>query len=189
MGLLSRLKLACLLFFMSLNAYALVGLGGYVPFGPATQKETTGSRNTFSFSPMVGVNTVFPTPFYGQLFMPELAFVFHSEDQDGYSKTTTLFLFDFGHQFSPSLVFRYGLGTALTRISGEGGTVTLLNGSSPDTYYQPNESSTSWNTTVNLGLENAFDANYALRFQTYWFSLFDGEARKASYSLNLVYYL
>lgn len=168
---------------------ALVSVGGYVPFGPSTQKETTGSRDTFSFSPMVSVNGVFATPFYGQLFLPELAFVFHNEDQDGYSKRTMLFLFDFGHQISQGLLLRYGLGTALTRINGEGGTVELLNGGVPDTYYQPNQSSTSWNTTVNLGLENAFDANYAVRFQTYWFSIFNGEARKASYSLNLVYYL
>lgn len=175
---------------LSLNSvHALVSLGGYVPFGPSTQKETTGSSNTFSFSPMISVNTIFPTPFFNQLFLPELAMVFHSEDQDGYSKRTTLFLFDFGHLLTNDVILRYGLGTALTRITGEGGTVTLPNGSDTSTYYQPNEASTSWNTTVNLGIEGQIMPNYSMRFQTYWFSLLNSEARKASYSLNLVYYL
>jgi hypothetical protein len=40
-----------------------------------------------------------------------------------------------------------------------------------------------------LGIESAFNANYALRFQTYWFSLLDSESRKGSYSFNLIYYL
>ncbi len=171
------------------NSMALVSLGGYVPFGPSTQKDVTGSTNTFSFSPMVSVNTIIPTPFYQQLFLPELAMVFHSEDQDGYSKRTTLFLLDFGHLLTSDLIFRYGVGTALTRISGEGGTVVLNNGSSTSTYYQPDESSTSWNTTINLGIEGQVIPNYSMRFQTYWFSVFNSEARKASYSLNLVYYL
>lgn len=171
------------------SASALVSLGGYVPFGTSTQKETTGSANTFSFSPMLSVNTVMPTPFYNQLFLPELAMVFHSEDQDGYSKRTTLFLFDFGHLLTNDVILRYGLGTALTRISGEGGVVQLPNGNDTSDYYQPNTASTSWNTTVNLGIEGQVIPNYSMRFQTYWFSLFNSEARKASYSLNLVYYL
>lgn len=176
--------------FLSLSsAQALVSVGGYVPFGPSTQKETTGSKNTFSFDPMVSVNSIFPTPFYGQLFLPEFGLVFHGEGEDGYSKTTMLFLFDFGYEVMPSYLLRYGVGTVITRISGDGGTVQLLNGGSPDTYYQPNEASSSWNTTLNLGLEHSFMQNYALRFQTYWFSLLDAESRKGSYSINLIYYL
>jgi len=181
--------LLLIILIFSISTPALVSVGGYVPFGPSTQKETTGSRNTFSFDPMISVNSIFMTPFYGQLFLPEFALVLHGEGQDGYSKTSMLFLFDFGHRLGSTYLLRYGIGTVLTRISGDGEAVTLLNGGVPDTFYQPAESSTSWNTTINLGIENSFMQNYALRFQTYWFSLLDGEARKASYSLNLIYYL
>lgn len=175
--------------FLCLRVEALVNVGGYVPFGLSTQKETTGSKNTLSFDPMVGVNTIFATPFYNQLFIPEFAMVFHGEGQDGYSKKTMLFLLDFGHQFGPQTILRYGIGTILTKVKSDGGTVTLLNGSTPTTFYKPDESTTSWNTTLNLGVEHSFSRTYALRFQTYWFSLLDSEARKVSYSLSAVYYL
>lgn len=184
-----QLLVIFIVFSLSAPCFALVSVGGYVPFGPSTQKEPTGSKNTFSFDPMVSVNTVVPTPFYNQLFMPEFGMVFHGEGEDGYKKTTMLFLFDFGYEFLPSYVVRYGLGTAITRISADGGTVELLNGGTPDTYYRPNEASSSWNTTLNLGVESAFHQNYAFRFHTYWFSIFNNESRKASYSFSLVYYL
>lgn len=174
---------------VSSNTYGLVSIGAYVPFGPSTQKTITGARNTFSFDPMISVNTIFNTSFYNQLFLPELAFVFHGEGQDGYSKRTTLFIFDFGHRLTGTTLLRYGLGTVLTSISADGGTVTLPNGNDTAEYYQPNETSTSWNTTLNLGIENSFGPNYAGRFQTYLFSIFDAEARKISYSISMVYYL
>lgn len=171
------------------SAHALVSVGGYVPFGPSTQKDPNGSKNTFSLDPMVSVNTIIPTPFYGQLFLPEFGMVFHGEGTDGYSKRTMLFLFDFGYEFMPSYLLRYGIGTVITRINGDGGTVSLLNGGTPDTYYQPDEASSSWNTTINLGIESSIYNNYATRFETYWFSLLDSESRKISYSFNLVYYM
>ncbi len=171
------------------TSFALVSAGGYVPFGLSTQKETTGSKNTLSFDPMVGVNTIFATPFTGHLFLPEFAMAFHGTGQDGYKKSTMFFLLDFGYQLRAQTILRYGVGTVLTRISGDGGTVNLLNGNTPTDFYAPNEARTSWNTTVDLGIEHSFSSDYALRFQTYIFSMFDAEARKLSYSLNLVYYL
>jgi hypothetical protein len=174
---------------ISVETHALVGIGGYVPFGPSTQKDTTGSKNTFSLDPMLSVNTVIPTGFYNQLFLPEFGYVFHGEGDDGYSKKTMLFLADFGHRLSSTLVLRYGLGTTLTRIGGDGGAVSLRNGGSSSTFYRAGESETSWNTTINFGIETAINPNYAFRFQTYWFSLFDGESRKGSYSFNILYYL
>lgn len=181
--------LVIFLILCALPSHALVSAGGYVPFGLSTQKETTGSKNTLSFDPMIGINTIFPTPFPGHLFLPEFAMVFHGSGQDGYKKSTMLFLLDFGYQLRNDLLLRYGVGTILTKVSGDGGTVSLLNGNTPTDFYVPNESATSWNTTLNLGIEHAFSLQYALRFQTYVFSLLDSEARKLSYSLNVVFYL
>lgn len=184
-----KLSIIILLFACMSPVSAIVSFGGYAPFGPSTQKETTGSRNTFSFDPMLGVNTILTTPFYGQLFLPEFAMVFHGSGDDDYKKNTWLFLADFGHRINNKLLLRYGLGTILTKISGDGGAVQLNNGGSTATFYQPNETSTSWNTTINLGLESAVTGNYAVRFETYLFSFFNNEARKFSYSLNVVYFL
>lgn len=187
----SKIKIGILFVFtiLTFSANAFVSLGGYVPFGLSTQKETSGSKNTFSLDPMIGVNTILTTPFANQLFLPEFALVFHGEGQDGYSKRTSLFLFDFGMRLRDSYLLRYGIGTVITRVGGDGNTSQQLNGGSPDTFYQPKESSSSWNTTINLGIESSFNINYAFRFQTYWFSLLDAEARKVSYSFSLIYYM
>lgn len=182
--------IALCFFLFSIRSYAQVGVGvgGYVPFGPSTQKDVTGARETFSFDPVISLNAVIPTKFYGQLFLPEFAFVFNGSGSDGYSKKTMLFLADFGHRLTSRALLRYGVGTVLTTVSGDGAVVRLPNGNDTSPFYQPAESSTSWNTTINLGIEMSFSTGYALRFQTYWFSLLDGQSRKGSYSFNLIYY-
>lgn len=181
--------IAALIVGLSSNSYALVGLGGYVPFGPSTQKDPDGGRNTFSFDPMVTFNTVQPIPGFNHVFMPELGFVFHGSGSDDYKKTTTFLLLDVGYLIRPKLVLRYGIGTFITSVKGDGGAVELNNGTSTSTFYRPGESKKSWNTTLDLGAEMALAPNYALRFQTHLFSIFSSTSRKLSYSLSFNYYL
>ena len=175
--------------FTSFSSQAIVTFGGYVPFGPSTQKDIDGSKNTFSFDPMLSVNTVIPLSFYQQTFLPELGGVFHGSGADDYSKKTFFLLMDLGHRVNDKFMLRYGVGTFITTVSGSGGQTSLNNGSSTATFYLPSESSSSWNTTLNLGAEYAFDKNYSLRFQTYTFSALSSTSRKISYSLSLTYYL
>jgi len=174
-------------FFLSFNINATVSLGGYVPFGLSTQTSADGGANTFGFDPVVSINHIIPM-FWGELFMPEFGLVLNGEGKDGYDKKTLFFLLDFGHRFTSGLVGRYGLGTFMTKISGDGGAVELNNGTSTATFYRPSKSVTSWNTTLNGGLEWAFDANYAMRFELFMFD-FLASTRKFSYILNLTYYL
>ncbi len=171
------------------QAQALVSAGGYVPFGPSTQKDVTGSSNALSFDPMIGVNTKIMTPWYGQIFLPEFDVVFHTGESDGYSKRSYIFSADFGYILNPMLMVRYGTSTVITSISGDGGVVYLNNGNSVDAFYQPADSSLSWNQTVNLGVDGIIDPNYTLRFETYIFSLFNSQARQVSYSLSLLFYM
>ena len=167
--------------------HSLVSVGGYVPFGVSTQKEADGGRNTFSMDPAVSVNTVMPAPYIG-LFMPEFGMVFHGSGKDGYKKQTIFLLADAGYQIIPQGVLRYGVGTFITKIKGEGGVVYLNNGNGTDPFYKPSKSVSTYNTTLNLGFEHSFMAKYALRFETFMFSPLSS-ARKFSYILNLTYYL
>jgi len=176
-------------FLLSLDCLGIVTAGGYVPFGPSTQSDVSGSSNTLSFDPMIGINTKIPTSFYRHIFLPEFDIVFHTGERDGYSKKTYLFSADFGIEISPMFMFRYGTSTALTSISGDGGVVYLNNGADVDAFYRPSESSISWNQTFNLGIDGLISPEYTLRFETYIFSLFNSDARKVSYSLSLLYYL
>ncbi len=178
--------LCCLM--ISLNSHSMVTVGGYVPFGLSTQKDEAGGKNTFSFKPMIAINTVMPIPAINHVFLPEFGIVAHGTQTDEYKKTTMFFLLDVGYLLTEKLLLRYGLGTFLTKISGDGAIVTLPNGTTTRGFYRPNEGETSWNTTLDLGIEFAFDANNAIRFETYLFSWLKS-ARKLSYSLSYTYYL
>ncbi|OUR99575.1 hypothetical protein A9Q84_00715 [Halobacteriovorax marinus] len=183
-----RLLLLSLCLFIPVKSFALVGIGGYVPFGLSTQKTKTGSRRTLSAEPYILFNTTLSAPF-NQIFMPEFGYVFHATEKfDDYDKSTMFLLADFGYQFSSTFILRYGLGLFRTSIGGDGATVTLSNGSSTATFYRPSETSTSYNTTWNIGLQGDLTKNYAMKFQFY---LFDpiSSTRDVSYSLSVTYNL
>ena len=176
------------IFLFSSHTKALVGTGGYVPFGLSTQKDDDGSRRTFSFEPYIFINTVIQAP-YNHVFLPEFGYVFHTSTQyDDYDKSTMFLLADLGYKLTPNLILRYGLGVFRTSVGSDGGAVTLQNGSGTATFYKPSDSVTSYNTTWNLGIENSININYALRFQFYLFEPLSSK-RDLSYSLALAYYL
>ena len=178
-----------LAFILSVSIEAAFNVGGYVPFGPSTQRDTEGGTNAFAFDPMIGVNALIPIPGLNHVFLPEFDIVLNGSGADGYSKNTLLFLVDVGYIINPKFIFRYGVGTVMTIISGDGETLQLPNGDGTSDYYQPSESATSWNTTLNFGVEYGIDQNYSVRFQTYLFSFLSSTSRKLSYSLSLSYYL
>jgi len=172
-----------------INVFSLVTAGAYVPFGPSTQRTASGSSNTLSFDPMLGVNTKMVTPWFNQIFLPELDVVFHTGEKDGYSKKTYLLSADFGYQINSMFMLRYGSSTVITQISGSGGVVYLNNGNSTDAFYRPNKSNISWNQTLNLEIDGMVNPSYSLRFETYIFSLFNSQSRQVSYALSFIYYM
>ncbi|MBT3584078.1 MAG: hypothetical protein HN509_04170 [Halobacteriovoraceae bacterium] len=181
-----------LLFLLGIqNSYSLVGVGGYVPFGLATQSTHTGDRNTLNAVPTIAVNAAIPFNYFifsNHVILPEIGRAFHGTKQDGYEKNTTYFLLDLGWLVYPSVVLRYGFGTFVTQIKGKGGVQTLGNGSSFRDFEQASRSSKSWNSTINGGIEFSFMSNYAARFETFIFSPISG-ARNLSYIFSMNYYL
>lgn len=184
------MKIYCFLalILLPLKSMAVINVGGYVPFGLSTQKTEDGGKNTFSFKPMIGVNMVMPIPNMSHVFLPEFGIVPQGKEYDDYKKNTLYFLLDIGYLITDRFLLRYGIGTFMTKISGDGAAVSMPNGSGTATFYRPNEGETSWNTTLDLGFEFALDANNALRMETYMFSWLSS-ARKFSYSLSYAYYL
>lgn len=171
------------------SVFAIVGVGGYVPFGMNTQKEAEGGTNALTFHPMITVNKVFKIN-EQHFFVPEIGYAYHLNTGDNYDKKTIFILWDMGIRLGHGLVFHYGLGTFMTKISGDGGAVEVRNGESGTaTFYMPSETVTSYNTTVNAGLELIFDPNYAAKIESYLFSPASSDKMKISYSLSLNYYL
>lgn len=172
------------------NGFAQLGLGilGYVPYGPSTQKEEDGATNSLKLHPGISVSYIYP--FSGaNLFMPELGYVKHSTEGSTYDKSTIYLLYDFGFRFSPKLALRYGLGTFITKISSDGAAITLNNGASTAVFYKPNESVSSYNTTVNIGVELLLAPNIGSRIEVFVSEILSSEKRKASYFLEFIYYL
>jgi hypothetical protein len=162
---------------------AIIGLGGYVP-NPGTQKSADGGKNTLSPDPFLSIGTKFPL--YGPTWaMPELGYVVHGGEKDNYSKKTIFILWDVGYNIAPKLLFRFGLGTFLTKISGDKEAVSRGNGASGSaTFYTAGESVTSYNTTSNLGIEYGLAGGNSIKLETYVFSLF-GDGRHVNYSLSM----
>ena len=177
------------LYLYSSEGWAFISFGGYVPFGRSTQKEVDGSKNTLSFDPTVSFYRAFPfRTSFSHFILPELGFIFHGKNEyEDYSKRTSYLLLDLGFSFAPQWIFRYGLGTFITRIEGEGGNVTLGNGASVQRFYRPKQTTSSWNTTLNGGVEALWLLRWVPRFEFFLFSPLSRTARKVSYLLSLSY--
>jgi len=184
----SKLLALLMLCIISTEVFATVGLGGFVPFPTTTMKKRDGGSDSFGFEPMVYINHVVNAPF-SQLFLPTLGFIKSTDLEQEYSKNTIFFLWDLGYKIGSNLILRYGLGTFITKIKGDGAAITVNNGSTTATAYRPSDSITSYNTTVNIGAEMAFSKSYAIQFETYIYQILSGTERDFSYSLSGTWYL
>jgi hypothetical protein len=78
-----------------------------------------------------------------------------------------------------------GLGNFRKSIKGEGGTVTIPNGSGTATAYKPGKAQESYTSTLNLGADWQFSKGYGgdtingygLSLETFWNELLDSKKR------------
>lgn len=174
---------------ISVNCYAAnfeVGLGAFA-LGTSAQNDTSGGQATTSFNPGVSVGAIIPIK-GNHYFNPDFGVVGHLPEDDDYGKQrkrTSFALWDLGYRIK-RVVIRYGFGTFMTRISGDGEAVTVRNGESGTaTAYQPVDSSTSYNTTINLGATILLGDRVSVRAESYLFSFLNSEARTLNYGLTL----
>lgn len=182
-----KIFILCFSLFLSIKVHAVgLAFGTYVPTANRYQDAADGSRDAFQINPYFAVNHYFKV-FENHFFTPELGMAFHSGTEDEYSKRTTVILWHAGWRFTERLVLRYGMGTFWTRISGDGEEVELPNGTSTATFYAPTESSTSYNSTLDLGIEFVSAPNTTLRFDFFFVQPFKSNERALSYLLSMVY--
>ena len=142
-------------------------------------QSPSGSEDSDPYS--VGIAIGYDFDFYwGHLFSPQLGYIQHavnSEDDYGSYKMTTIYvLYDFVYKpswFAQNMSVRYGVGNFIKKIDGDGGTVTVPNGSGTATAYRP-ESSTSHSGNFNLGLQWDFGAiqkTWGVRFYAFAFDV------------------
>lgn len=179
------------LFFIQ-EAFCLVSVGHMSPFLGRWQEDTSGTTSSaFDLHPYIAFNT--KTPIFGShLFFPELGYVFpkSSHDQDSPTKRSTLYLlYNLGYPIMEGTYLKYGLGTFITKISGQGGTVTRRNGSSSREFDVPSETVSSYNTTLNLGIEIFPSESYSAKIEGHLWNFFNSDNRSVNFNIGFSYYL
>ncbi len=126
-------------------------------------------------------------------FSPRIGYVRDlspSGDSYGQQRIEHLYvLYDFTTKIADSTSLRYGLGTFQKRVSGDGGPVTIPNGSGTTTAYRPADTKTSSTASTNLGLDYSWSgiggsfAAYRLAAELHAYQLLDSKRRWIAYQL------
>lgn len=182
------MKYLFLLFFPILS-YAANGynIGTYVPYFNKTQVSNDGSRQTFELTPYFGFGKQIQMsgPNY---FMPELGLAYYMENAKKNQKSIIFLRYDFSYILSQKFILRYGLTNHWLRISGDGGTVSLRNGSGYADFKAPDSTSTSYFTTLDLGTEYFLKPSLALRLDFNMMSFQNMENSAFNYILTVNFY-
>lgn len=181
-------------------AYSLVGVGSMSPFLNSYTKDLTGdTESIFSLWPYISIHEYFNLT--GRFFfIPEVGITlsndsyseseaFNGNGDHASSRQMTFILANFSYMFSSGSHLRFGAGSFMTSISGEGGAVTRNDGAGTSIHYLPSEKVTSYNTTINLGLEQFIRPRMALKFESYLWNILSSDSRRVNFSLAFNYYL
>jgi hypothetical protein len=165
----------------------ILSFGGHTEFYNKIQNDTSGGVRKFDFAPTIGAGLHIPME-NGFRFVPEVNWVLpRSVGNSRIIKNVVMVRADFG--YDPVDWFRLRLGTSLIWMNqhGRGGSTQINNGNTTSTFYYPDENRSSLNNTLDLGAEALYE-NWAVRLQTYIYSVFKEERRQLSYTLFLSYY-
>jgi hypothetical protein len=175
-----------LLVLFSFTTFAFVNMGTFVPNAFKAQSDTTGGRTAFAFNPFVSVDVVMPT-FWGHYFNPELGFVLHTDAEDETSHNTIFIHYAFEMPLSGMALFRYGMSTFMSRVGGGGETIRLNNGSGYQDFYAPNETVTSYTSSLDVGFKAFFGSNWGVRLDGHVMRFLSSEKRSLAYTFSVVY--
>ncbi len=133
------------------------------------------------------------------VFSPRLGYVMNQvQTKDSYGKykvDTIYLLYDFLWPITMDRIWevRFGFGTFLKRIKGEGGTVTVPNGGGTATAYRPSGTSSSYTSSINLGVDWKFSqgqmgwfSSYGMSGEIFFMNLLDDKKRFPVYLVSLV---
>jgi len=162
-------------------------LGLHTEFYNAVQKDDSGGLRKLDFAPTIGIGLVIPS-FYSWNMLPEFNWVLPKTYEDSHIMVNTfMYRFDMGYDALEWLRLRVGTSIMHLNQQGKGGSTKANNGNGTSTFYYPSENRSSLNNTLDFGLETLID-KYAVRLQTYTYSVFKKEQRQISYTLFFTYY-
>jgi opacity protein-like surface antigen len=164
-------------------------LGNHTNFYNNVQNDASGGTRKIEFGPTLGAGVGIPLNSDVWRFLTEFNWVLpQTSATSRIIKDLFMLRADFAYDPLKWLRIRAGSSLMLLNQHGRGGSTSLSNGNSQSTFYYPDENHSSFNNTVDLGVEFMPDENWALRLQTYTYSLFEADRRQVSYTIFLTYY-
>lgn len=165
-------------------------------------QNSSGKLEDKPFSPTIGYGYNFDLFGTGFGFSPQIGYIHTkqvADDSYGKQKVHTIF-FNWDFMYIPtwtqSLAFRFGIGNFIKRTSGEGGKVTIPNGSGTAKANRPSKTVSSYSSTfdfgadykLNLGLTDWWVEDLGFRFELYVFRPLSKEYRNYAFNLGTILY-
>ena len=178
------------------------GFGNLPQFPGEIQTTVEGETNGFEFTPYLqgGLRYEVIKSIPELTLLSELILAPRETRDPNISKFTFMTLFSAAYAFNdigiigtsysiPWIDFKIGTGFSITRISGDGGTQDLNNGSSSDAFPLPFEPSFTRNVIVSAGAEIAPINSLSFRSDIHIYNIHESESRATSYIISAHYHL
>jgi len=182
---------------LEVSASTNVFLGAYKPLNDVQDKKGKISKNPLSPALSIGKNFQLMDRFG---FSPQLGYIYHSNHSDDsygkYTVRTIFLLYDFiwVPEMANSLALRFGVGNFIKSVEGEGGQVTIPNGSGTASATRPSGKKTSYSNTFNFGadwnwgIKGDWFENVGLRFETFVFRPLSKDYRNYAFNVGMLIY-
>lgn len=178
-----------ILFFITISsAHSNVNynFGTFVPYFNKMQVSDSGAFQTFDFNPYIGIGTNLRIK-GNNFFLPEAGYTFFTTTAKKTNKSIFFLKYNFGY-YLKKFNLRYGFTTHWYRIGGDGGTVTLNNGSGQSDFKAPSTTKTTYFTTVDLGIEYFLGKSFGARFDLNTMGINNSDKMAFNYLLSINYY-
>jgi hypothetical protein len=153
------------------------------------QVDTSGGTETFDFNPYLA--TGFEFSWKRKWFLVgELGLTLPRTIDDG---AASLMIYQARvdaatRRYKGKLKLSVGTSLVFRTYKGNGGTTTLDNGGTPQTFYRPEETRTAINNTLDFGAEFHFSKKNSAKFQVFTYSILDPDQTQFSYILSWNWY-
>ncbi len=168
------------------------GIGNLSQFINKIQDDDSGGKRFLDIEP---VFLFYDNYFFKEKFIisTDLGFTIPKSGRDENIRRFTFYTnlllgYPLYFQKHQKLILKGGLGLYFTKLSADGGSQSLGNGTDTIDFPLPNGSSTSQNLVTVLGTEYYFGRDFSLRFDTLTYNLGDSEARAFSLFLSANYH-
>ncbi len=177
--------------FTAINSYASslfwMGIGTTTSNFLTAQVDTKGGTAVLEIAPTVYAGLNFPFVFSGSNLIPAIGYT-HFFTDDNTTKSDLILQLHANQELISSFYFNYGFSTHMEKIGGDGSNVLLNNGNGTSTFYAPQNSITTYTSSLDFGGEYIYDANYTFKLNFSIMRFLSSERRRVGHTMTLNYF-